>query len=145
MIELNDVRCVRWGGPAVIVLALAAVLSSDTLVPWRFGCAAAVALLGTLSWWRYRRLRPLSLESAPANGMVCRRADGARFSVTAVRSGVVTASLVSARLLGAGDERADLFVPACALEADAHWRLRRLLNGFRPPDQSTTNDRSADR
>ena len=96
--------------------------------------AVAVLLLwGGWLWRRYLHRRPARLQIGIDGGLRLLQAGGGEFPVTAVSPGVICPTLVSARLRGRKGEHADLFVPASLLDQELHWRLRRALIGFRPP------------
>jgi hypothetical protein len=123
----------RWESTAALSLTLAfavAVALSPVDPPWRLLLAASTLLLGVLSYRRYRHRRPLAVETTSAGSLEFRLADSQRATVSAIRLGIVSPLLLTARCRFTDGTSGDLFVPAGILSRDEHWALRRAVVAF---------------
>jgi hypothetical protein len=117
----------------LMVIVIGLTLSLRLFWPVKLTAVAVLLLWGGWLWRRYLQRRPASLQIGIDGELRLVQAGGGQFAVTAVLPGVISPTLVSARLSGRKGEHADLFVPASSLDQELHWRLRRALIGFRPP------------
>ena len=132
-IHLPLTRGLRRAGPALIFVLGGLVLLCPIAWPWRLGGALTICGYGLWLWRHYLRRRPVRLDAAADGSVHGVLADGSGIELADIRQGIVRPWLISARLLGTAGERCDLLVPRAALSVEGHWRLRRLLLGFRPP------------
>jgi hypothetical protein len=123
----------RLAGPGLVLGAGALTLVTPLAWPWRAAVAALTLAVGGLLWRRYLRTRPVVVSGATDGVLRCVRADGRKFDVVTVHTGVVLPWLLSAELVG-DEGRAALFVPGATLAAASHRQLRRALLGFQPGD-----------
>lgn len=117
----------------LMVLIVGLTLSLRLGWPVKLTAVTVLVLWGGWLWRRYLERRPARLQIGIDGDLRLLQAGGGQFAVTAVLPGIISPTLVSARLSGHKGEHADLFVPASSLDQESHWRLRRALIGFQPP------------
>ena len=82
---------------------------------------------------RYLLNRPVTLRIDAAGRLLVEQTDDRQFQVSGIVRGVISPLLISVRLSGNQGEFSDLFLLPSALDAEAHWQLRRALIGFKRP------------
>ena len=117
----------------LMALIIALVLFLQLAWPVKLGAVIVLVFCGGGLWRRYLVSRPISLRIGTNGDLQLFQAGGGQFAVAAVLPGIIAPALISARLSGHKGEHADLFVPASSLDAETHWRLRRAIVRFRPP------------
>ncbi len=123
----------RLSGSVVILCATALPLLIPAEPSWRLISAMAMAVMATMFWLHYLRVRPLSLTIQNDGRLVCGLEDGRRLEVVCVSHGYVNPFCVSARLTTQDRRRRNLLLFGDAVTAESHRRVRRALLGFRPP------------
>ena len=131
-IDLPRSRCMRLAASGLLLLGSTLILFSRAQWCWRLACTVVLLAGVQLLLQRYRRWCPVGLLVQPDGDLRCVLSDGRQIRVAHCQLGVVRPWLASARLIGEGAERIELFVPGCAVPRSVHWELRRALIGFRP-------------
>lgn len=133
MIDLPLSRQLTAYAALLMVLTIGLILSLQLGWAVKLTALTVLVLWGGWLWRRYLDRRPARLQIGVDGDLRLLQAGGGEFAVAAVLPGIISPAVISARLGGHKGEHADLFVPASSLDRESHWRLRRALIGFRPP------------